>query len=76
MRDFILDALGARAGYIKAELGTRDGTMHSTTAVGLMVRDPDFVAECELNGQDAVYIARRIVSRWQEAFVQALRVAS
>lgn len=54
-----------RMGFVMAKLGIEDGTMHTTTAVGLILADLDFVAECELRGKDKVGMARALVNKWQ-----------
>tara|TARA_R110000765_G_scaffold264278_1_gene363861 strand:- start:97 stop:330 length:234 start_codon:yes stop_codon:yes gene_type:complete len=37
------------------------GRMHTTTAIGLVSRDRDFIAEAEMSGEEAVAVARRVV---------------
>jgi hypothetical protein len=50
----------ARRAYINGEI-------HAITAIGLCARDRDFVAGCELRGQDPLEQARRLVyEAWME----------
>lgn len=54
-----------RDGYTPARDGILTGTMHSATAVGLLVNDRDWIAECETRGWDVARAAWAVVDRWR-----------
>ena len=60
-----------RNGFMMAKWGVEDGTLHSVAAVGLILQDRDFIAECELRGKDKVTMAWSLVRKWQAQMVRA-----
>ena len=73
-RDVVLEIAGLRDpwrnGFIMAKWGVEDGTLHSVAAVGLILQDKDFIAECELRGKDKTAMAWSLVRKWQADMVK------
>ena len=52
-------------GYTEARRGITQGTMHRTTALGLLMMDRDWIAEAELKGFNVSRASHAVIERWR-----------
>jgi hypothetical protein len=71
----VLDSLLAANPYVTAQLAFEDGLITREQAAGMIMRDRDFIAECDLQGLDKRATAHGIVEEWLPALVANMQRA-
>ncbi len=72
----MIRAMKTQHPYIVAEQAYKAGEMHSTTAIGMVARDREFIAECELSSHAVLETARAIVlGTWTAERIASIKEA-